>query len=432
MSNFLVTIRGIPDNPGVTEITIRSGPGTTFESLGKIKVGTNNLPVLEAAPDPEGKGFQGKTYQWLKLQLPDNRQVWARDDLLNFQGDGTAFGYGVYDKPTFAFSVARSAVAVPAAPVPAAPVPAAPAPAPAPVAAAPAPVAPAPVPTAPTPAQPVPPSAQPSTPPAIGVCHAVVMMRDGANGRPGPGTNFTPATKMPRGTRFEVLEVTKPVGDTFQWVRGSINGTTYWMREDVLRYEGDSKKWNLGENDLYPSPMNDRWWVRGFTGQNISAGDHTGWDFGAATGEKILVGPKGGFVTASVECTKCAGGKSFKHFNIPLGDGAALSDPAWNFGYGHYVIVRYDHANLPASTQAWLASKGLAGAHAFAMYAHLDQRVGQVGQTLKPGDVVGTCGDTGNSELTHLHLELRFSTNPNEQWANMKKNLFDPVVLFGK
>jgi hypothetical protein len=429
MADFKATIRGIPEQPAVTEINVRKGPGTTFDSLGKVKVGTTGLRVLAAQPDKDGKNFQGKQYQWLQLQLPDGTGVWARDDLLEFEGDGTAFGYAVYDKRTFAFNVQRAAVAAPA-PVPAAPAPVPAAPAPAAAVPAPAPVAPAPVPPPPTPAQPVAPSAQPPAPPTVGVCHAIVMMRDGANGRPGPGTSHNPPVKFPRDTRFEVLEVIKPAGDTFQWVRGSINGTSYWMREDVLRYEGDSKKWNLGESDLYPSPMQNRWWVRGFVGPN--PGEHWGWDFGAATGEKIFVGPKGGFVTASVECTKCAGGKSFKSYGLRLSDGAALADAAWNFGYGHYVIVRYDHANLPASTQAWLAAKGLPGAHVFAMYAHLDQRVAQVGQTLKAGDVVGTCGDTGNSELTHLHLEVRASTNPNEQWSNMKKNLFDPVILFGK
>lgn len=410
MANFLATIRGIPENPMVTEINSRMGPGTTFESAGKLKVGLSGLPVLAAQPDSEGKGFQGKIYQWLQLQRPDGSTGWVRDDLLEFEGDGTAFGYGVYAVRTYAFTVSRAAIASPApAPMPA-PAAAAPTPAPAP--------APSPAPVAPAAAAPV-----------SGGCFAIVMMRDGANGRATPSTSSA-ATRIPRDTRFEVLEVTRPAGDTFQWVRGMINGQLYWMREDVLRYEGNLEKWGLGKNDLYPAPMASRWWVRGFTGTNPS--DHWGWDFGAATGEKIFVGPKGGFVTASVECVKCAGGKSFKNFNIPLSDGAALADPQWNFGYGHYVIVRYDNAILPESTRAWLVGKGLAGAHLFAMYAHLDQRVAQAGQALAPGAVIGTCGDTGNSEATHLHLEVRASTNPNEQWANMKRNLFDPVILFAK
>jgi hypothetical protein len=237
--------------------------------------------------------------------------------------------------------------------------------------------------------------------------------------------------KAPRDARFQIEQVRQgDGGDSFRWVHGTLQGQKVWMREDVLRYEGDSEFYGLGKPDLYPAPMKNRWWVRGFTG--VNPGDHWGWDFGAATGEPILCGPKGGFVTASVECVRCAGSKSFKNFGIGLGNSAALNDPAWNYGYGHYVIVRYMNDQLPESTRQALAQRGLAGAHLFAMYAHLDSRAVNAGVTLGPNALVGTCGDTGNSEATHLHLEVRASTNPNDPWANMKKNLLDPVILFGR
>src|SRR5690606_21566773 len=141
----------------------------------------------------------------------------------------------------------------------------------------------------------------------------------------------------------------------------------------------------------------------------------------------------GGLVIHSVECSKCSGGRSFKHYGLPLSDRHALNDPAWNFGYGHYVIVRYLHDQLPDSTRQWLAANHLAGAHIFVMYAHLDSRAVNAGQALNSSTVIGTCGDTGNSEATHLHLAIRAASNPNATtWAAMKRNLLDPTILFGR
>jgi murein DD-endopeptidase MepM/ murein hydrolase activator NlpD len=253
-------------------------------------------------------------------------------------------------------------------------------------------------------------------------------MRDGANTRSGPGTTFAKLIRATRGATFTVTEARREASGEYMWARGNLDGSDIWMREDLLALDGDLEHFGLGFNDSYPAPMASRWWVRGFTGGG--PGEHWGWDFGAATGEPILAGPKGGTVVVSLECTKCAGGRSFKDYGIPLSDGGALSDPAWNFGYGHYVIVRYMNADLPKSTQDALAARGLAGAHLFAMYAHLDQRRAEVGQTVGPNTVIGTCGDTGNSEATHLHLEVRAGRNPNDSWAAMKSNLLDPGILF--
>jgi Peptidase family M23 len=425
MANFFVTIRGIVENPSITEINIRLSPSTSGTFLFKAPVGMANLPVIEVAADAEGKNFQNKIYNWLKVTFPSGQTGWARDDLVEVSGDGSAFGYGMVANKTLAFALNR---AVLAAPVPAAP--------PAPVstaspAAPPAPAAPVPAPRPDVPVAPAAPTVPAGATIAKGLCTAIVIMRDGANARSAPTTTGALVFKAPRDASFKIEQVRQgDGGDTFKWVNGTLQGQKVWMREDVLRYEGDTEFYGLGKPDLYPAPMKNRWWVRGFTG--VNPGDHWGWDFGAATGEPIFCGPKGGLVTASVECVKCAGGKSFKNFGIPLSNPSALGDPAWNFGYGHYVIVRYMNEILPESSKQLLAQKGLAGGHLFAMYAHLDSRTVNAGVTLGPNALVGTCGDTGNSEATHLHLEVRASTNPNEAWPNMKKNLLDPVILFGR
>lgn len=101
------TICGIRENPAVTEINIRSGAGTHCDLVFKAPVGLGGLGVLEARPDEQGRAFQGKVYQWLRLAFPDGREGWARDDLLDIQGDGAPFGYPALPALTYAFTLRR-------------------------------------------------------------------------------------------------------------------------------------------------------------------------------------------------------------------------------------------------------------------------------------------------------------------------------------
>lgn len=138
---FTATIRGIPENPTIKEINIRSGPSTLNPLVLKAGVGVSNIPILDVMPDSQGQGLQGKVYQWFKLQFPNTVIGWARDDLLSIAGDGTAFGYGNIITPIFAFSLTRGAAPVPVPPITPAP-PAVPVPPTAPVPAPPPPTSP--------------------------------------------------------------------------------------------------------------------------------------------------------------------------------------------------------------------------------------------------------------------------------------------------
>lgn len=106
---FQVIIRGITENPSITEINVRSGPNTGYELLFKAAVGMSGLPVLEVRPDEQNANFQGKVYQWLRVAFPNGRDGWVRDDLVDILGDGSRHGYGVVARPVLAFSVRRDA-----------------------------------------------------------------------------------------------------------------------------------------------------------------------------------------------------------------------------------------------------------------------------------------------------------------------------------
>ena len=172
MSNspFLLTVRGIPNNP---IINVRSGPNTTYTKLLELPVGTANLPVLEVRADDQNTQIQGRTYQWLRCTLPNGQTGWVRDDLVAVQGDGSRFGYPLVAQPTMAGLLTRTTPPPPGLSTPATPVkppvappaltPALPATPPAPIATVPIPATPV-TPPAPIPASPTAPMSPPSAP----------------------------------------------------------------------------------------------------------------------------------------------------------------------------------------------------------------------------------------------------------------------------
>ncbi len=450
-------IRGLPETPAIREINIRSGPNKQYELVLKAAVGTDNLAVLDALADDKGDNFQNKTYVWFKLRFPDGREGWARDDLIEIIGDGSTFGYPVITTRTFAFTLNRSAVTSAPAPVnttPSTPPPATVAPAPV-IPAAPAPVVPA-APAAPAPATaaPAPAVAVPAAPPAsapapvpppvtappsvtTGQPILIVKTQGAANTRSGPSISFDrTGITLERGGRYPITGVQQEQqGQRYRWFKTRAQGRDLWIREDLVSYEGDSAPFGLPA-DLYPSPMREHyWWVRGFNmppNKDMTLVDHDGWDQGAATGEPIYAGPNGGTVVKSFQCVKCTPERPSTLMNgHRLGDPSIFSDPGWGNGYGHYMIVRYTNDQLPQSTRDLLTARGFGGGAIFVMYAHLHTRLAQEGQTLAPGQQFATCGNTGNSEAAHLHLEIRASREPNfVHWANIRSGLLDPVALF--
>jgi murein DD-endopeptidase MepM/ murein hydrolase activator NlpD len=266
-----------------------------------------------------------------------------------------------------------------------------------------------------------------------GQARAIAINKSGTRVRSGSGVGHAQIGSLPYLASATVLG-SRPEDNNasrYKWVNISFQGVNGWAREDYLRIEGDRTAFGLGSNDYYTSPMDRCWWVRDFNLDGNAGVVHWGWDLGADTGEPIYSGPMGGTVVRVFRCTKCTPDRpNTPSQGFSIGDSRILSDAGWGFGYGHFVTVRYDHNTLPQATKQILASRGIPGAHIFALYAHLFSIDCTEGQVLAPRTRIASCGNTGNSEATHLHLEIRASTNPNEQWSNMMKNLLDPTVLF--
>ncbi|MBK9122542.1 MAG: M23 family metallopeptidase [Chloroflexi bacterium] len=416
MANFIATVLGNLDFPAIREVNVRTGPAVINQLLFRVAVGLQ-ADILAIQADSTGSAKDGKVYQWLNLDFGDGRQGWVRDDLIAVEGDGSAFGYGFIPQRTQAFALARTVIM---------PTPNVPDPTPAP---------PRPEPTEPAePTDSQPESVPPMPTPSGEEGHALTMGRDGVNVRRGAGTVFEPVGRFPHRTRCRIVgaQPEHNRASRFKWVNVEAQGTTGWIREDLLRYVGDVERHGLAYLDAYPAPMEHSWWVRDWNTDPNFAAIHYGWDLGAVTGEPVLAGPTGGLVVQVTRCTACTQAQpNVLSQGRRLNDPAVLQDPAWGFGYGNYVVVRYLHDQLPASTRAELQRRNLTGYHIFTIYAHLNTIDVQAGQVLQPNQRVGGCGNTGNSEATHLHLEIRAWNNPNEtSTGRMIANRMDPVVLF--
>lgn len=104
----LASIHGIPEQPTIVEVNVRSGPGTNHPILFKAPVGMSGLQILEIVPDAQGQNLKGKVYQWFKLVFHGGAVGWVRDDLLTIAGDCAGYGYGIVPVSTVAFNVVRA------------------------------------------------------------------------------------------------------------------------------------------------------------------------------------------------------------------------------------------------------------------------------------------------------------------------------------
>lgn len=455
--NRFAAVTGLADDPAKNTFTVYAGPGASFPFIFSVPKGTRNLPVLDVETDHRGDNTNGKVHQWFELEFPNGEEGWVRDDVLSIVGDFRDFGYGFLFAEQAAFSLTREGSALPPAPA----APSAPAPAPRPPSAASevsAPAAPSAAtevtpPTAPSAATEVTP---PSTPaPATegvlqkvteevmvgtsvmsGTCFVTVTSAGAVNFRSSPDvidTNIL--TKVQPGTRSAVLEVKDAQKSGLHWVRLSINGQEGWLRDDNLTYEGDCAGLLGVPPGLFPAPMKTYIFSRGYTGFAVQ-GKHNGVDYAARRGEPVYSAPAAGLVILSFNCNNCRDeAPSTVSQGIELGNRDVFFDPNWGNGYGHYVIVRYLHADLPASTKEYLASVGRSGHHMFVMYAHLHRRHVQTGQEIAPHTQIGECGDTGNSKGDHVHLEIRSSAKDKVgRWAELpeESSVLDPLIMFSR
>lgn len=144
---------------------------------------------------------------------------------------------------------------------------------------------------------------------------------------------------------------------------GTYRVTAYFDHDDP-NYAGDGYNWIYNGERVpatgYPS----------CTGEPYPYDGHDGWDWGMGEWTDILAAAAGEIV---------------------------LSEDDWG-GYGHTIIISHDNDY-------------------HTMYAHLRQRLVQVGNSVTAGQHIGESGDTGSPGSYHLHFGVRHGGYANTTYA---------------
>lgn len=138
-------------------------------------------------------------------------------------------------------------------------------------------------------------------------------------------------------------------------------------------------------------------------GSDAATNGHSGYDFVAPEGTKV-VSPYTGTI---VQCKL---------------DSTTVNDP--DKGYGNYVIVEYD----------------IGGKKYYAVFAHLqyDPKL-KIGSPINAGDQIGCIGQTGGANNEpHLHFDVRCALDPTKelsgndlyQYSRGQYNFIDPEIFF--
>ncbi|WP_108672292.1 peptidoglycan DD-metalloendopeptidase family protein [Peribacillus acanthi] len=90
--------------------------------------------------------------------------------------------------------------------------------------------------------------------------------------------------------------------------------------------------------------------------------------------------------------------------NIVAVDEGIISKSYYSNTYGNVVFI--EHGNYET------------------VYAHLNKRFVEEGQTIEKGQPIGTMGNTGRSRGVHLHFEVH-----EKEWTFEKENSLDPLLV---
>jgi murein DD-endopeptidase MepM/ murein hydrolase activator NlpD len=437
---YTVFIRGIPENKQVKDVRVHVAPGVNTEVPFRIPIGAKAI-CSAIKPDPDNSGFQGQVYRWFQLKFSDGREGWVRDDLLDLQGDCSPFGYGNYPSRVFAFTAGTSiAQSEHSASVMVTVTPALPAqpgqPGTPSVTVTVTPIQPT------QPSQPtlpiIPSGTTPVAPVATG-CDGNVRSDIRARVRAAPSVLSAQVGSVNPGGAVRILAVEKGQdGQPFRWMKISTNSVTGYIREDLLTYSDDciaqglfgssaqttststvTPTTKLNTQKLFASPIRTPCSIF----QEYGVNRHKGVDLNVVVGTPV-VACGNGVVAFTTACTKCSDDKpNFGSQGIAFWDPQAINDPAWGYGFGNFVVVRYGWSDLPGSMRDALTGQNLTGGNAYVIHAHLSRINIAPGEIVRDGAVLGLSGNTGNSTGPHLHLEIRASMSPNET------TIFNRVVV---
>lgn len=232
------------------------------------------------------------------------------------------------------------------------------------------------------------------------------------NLRLGPGIAYEPPVAKTRGgVVYELVGASEPDNDNLRWFAVKLGTTSAWVRSDLVNLsEGCAAFTFINADDVvketppvtsgkFPLP------VKASISQGYKS-SHRGFDLNASEGS-ALIAPMDGVCIRRVDCTKCTPARPNRYPNANFQCPDTWTDPGWGFGYGNFIIMRYDYHLLPGDLRAEMDKRSLTGGFAYILYAHLSQVNIRLGQPFSKGMVMGSTGNTGCSTAPHLHFEVR-------------------------
>ena len=137
-------------------------------------------------------------------------------------------------------------------------------------------------------------------------------------------------------------------------------------------------------------------------------------------------------VIRRVLCTACTPEKPnvLPSSLTPAARTAIFANPAWGYGYGNFLIVRYDYGLLPEGLRQTMDEQGLTDGFAYVLYAHLSRVDVMLTQRVRAGDVLGATGNTGHSSGPHLHMEVKIGRAQTVDGTWQRQTAVHPNLLF--
>jgi murein DD-endopeptidase MepM/ murein hydrolase activator NlpD len=101
---------------------------------------------------------------------------------------------------------------------------------------------------------------------------------------------------------------------------------------------------------------------------------------------------------------------------------------ALGFGYGNFLIVRYEWVMMPEALRGIM--QAYKACYAYLLYAHLSTIERDYGETLDAGTLLGEVGMTACVSSPSLHLELRIGNAESVDGLWQQQSAIDPLILF--
>ncbi len=239
-------------------------------------------------------------------------------------------------------------------------------------------------------------------------------------------------------------------GQPYRWAKMTANGLNGYVREDLINFSANCAQFGFGASSQqsqqstaapvqtvtpvttsttlntqtkFSSPIKMSYIVFQEYGDTRFGSAHKGADLSRDVGAPVFASGNG-VVAYIMRCTKCRDdAPNFQSQGMGFWDAQGIRDPAWGYGFGNHVVVRYAWADLPSAMRDAMTQQGLANGYAYVIHAHLSRIDVNTGDAVHDGTQLGLSGNTGNSSGPHLHLEVRLSTSANEN------NIFNRVTI---